>query len=49
VKAAVPIVKIYKMFQSTWTERQIRRRADKSFAFPVFLFAAQPKEFFWAG
>jgi hypothetical protein len=24
----------------------IRRDADKSLAFPIFLFAAQPKEFF---
>jgi hypothetical protein len=28
---------------------EIRRGADKSLAFPVFLFAAQPKEFFLDG
>jgi hypothetical protein len=28
---------------------RIRRGADKSFAFPIFLFAAQPKEFFLDG
>jgi hypothetical protein len=28
---------------------QIRRGADKSLAFPIFLFAAQPKEFFFDG
>jgi hypothetical protein len=27
----------------------IRRGADKSLAFPIFLFAAQPKEFFLDG
>jgi hypothetical protein len=27
----------------------IRRGADKSLAFPIFLFAAQPKQFFWDG
>jgi hypothetical protein len=26
--------------------QHIRRGADKSLAFPIFLFAAQPKEFF---
>jgi hypothetical protein len=29
--------------------RIICRSADKSLAFPIFLFAAQPKEFFLAG
>jgi hypothetical protein len=27
----------------------IRRGAEKSLAFPIFLFAAQPKEFFFGG
>jgi hypothetical protein len=27
----------------------VRRGADKSLAFPIFLFAAQPKEFFLDG
>jgi hypothetical protein len=27
----------------------IRRGADKSLAFPIFLFASQPKEFFFDG
>jgi hypothetical protein len=27
----------------------LRRDADKSLAFPIFLFAAQPKEFFLDG
>jgi hypothetical protein len=30
----------------TADEHEIRRGADKSLAFPIFLFAAQPKEFF---
>jgi hypothetical protein len=29
--------------------KRIRRGADKSLAFPTFLFAAQPKEFFLDG
>jgi hypothetical protein len=28
---------------------QVRRGADKSLAFPIFLYAAQPKEFFLDG
>jgi hypothetical protein len=28
---------------------QLRKGADKSLAFPIFLFAAQPKEFFLDG
>jgi hypothetical protein len=31
------------------TSVTIRRGADKSSAFPVFLFATQPKEFFFDG
>jgi hypothetical protein len=29
--------------------REIRKGADKSLAFPIFLFSAQPKEFFLDG
>jgi hypothetical protein len=29
--------------------KEVRRGADKSLAFPIFLFAAQPKEFFLDG
>jgi hypothetical protein len=30
-------------------ENEVRRVADKSLTFPIFLFAAQPKEFFLDG
>jgi hypothetical protein len=32
-----------------WENLDIRRGADKSLAFLIFLFAAQPKEFFFDG
>jgi hypothetical protein len=34
---------------STRSSFGVRRIADKSLAFPIFLFAAQPKEFFLDG
>jgi hypothetical protein len=34
---------------SMQSDEYVRRGADKSLAFPIFLFAAQPKEFFLDG
>jgi hypothetical protein len=32
--------------EKDFKESQVCRAADKSLAFPIFIFAAQPKEFF---
>jgi hypothetical protein len=41
-----PLYQLKKIFQHI---ANIRRGADKSSAFPIFLFVAQPKEFFLDG
>jgi hypothetical protein len=44
-----PIGKVQYLIFSSLQKMEIRRGSDKSSAFPIFLFAVQPKEFFLDG
>jgi hypothetical protein len=44
-----PLNSLQKQKTNSELRKNLRRGADKSLAFPIFLFAAQPREFFLDG